>query len=570
MGTGNGLGPSVVGGGPMPVKLAPHSQGLAQQQMHQGGQQQQLNSQQPPQQSFQHGQNSAQIQAGKWVDPSGRPKMAESAANKAGGHNVGSGAENEGSGNKPNSASSSTADKNGDVSDGQDTGEQEKQMAWKKEKRRKQNREAQRRRRDRLMNQHRQKQAESDDPPGNVPVPGQGIGGSGNVHNPYMMPGGGMELFNMANGMQQGGKDDQFSAGGFNMAMRYGGEMGGGQLQSNMPNMSNMSNMSNMAMLQKQLSFGAGMSGGMQGWNYNAMHGNMLGQGLQYGQVPQHSIHSQQGQHPQQSLQYQMNQTSRRADSFNFGQSNLGNIGQSLNSLAAMQGNNFHPAFWDQAHYANASQMGSHHALFNDKLVGPAGPLTKQGSFGAGLGSINVGGLTKQGTPGNLAAMVSQNSFSLGSEMNPLFKSGSFATQDFSAFLRQDSRSQVHKHTSIYCNRKQHTATHLRQHFPEFWVHKHTSTHRNTLQHTATYCNTFGSPVWSLSRNQVCMGGCLCLCLYFCPCLCLCLCLCSRLSVSLPTCMCLPRLTRPGMCVCVCVCVCVCACMFAFVFVCVS
>jgi hypothetical protein len=220
----------------------------------------------PPQAQLPAAQRESQL--GK----DGGDKTGSGANSNGTDNSVGSGAENEDSADTSVRGGSASGDKRDHGADSLESIEQEKQLAWKKEKRRKQNREAQRRRRDRLMNQHRQKQAEMDGGSGGDL---QGIGGPIiNGQSAYMMMAGGgvggMELFNAANGMQAG--KDEF--GNLNMAMRYAGDLGaGGQLQSN------------VSMLQKQLSFGGG---GMYPWaNYNnAMQGSMLGQGLSaYGQV---------------------------------------------------------------------------------------------------------------------------------------------------------------------------------------------------------------------------------------------------------------------------------------------
>ena len=396
----------------------------------------------------------------------GPEKTASGAPSNGTDNSVGSGAENQDTGKRADSA---TADKGANGADSLESLEQEKQLAWKKEKRRKQNREAQRRRRDRLMNQHRQKQAELD---GTTGGDLQGIGGPILNGQPayMMMAGGGVGSRDLlAANMQPGGKDDQF--GGLNMAMRYAGDLeAGAQLQSN------------MSMLQKQLSFGAG---GMHAWaNYNAaaaMHGNMLGQGLQaYGQMQQHANQSQQTQLGQQAhgqthashdqvaagLHYPH---ARNTDSFN--------IGSSLNHLA-MQGGGLHPGFpWDASNAHLLEMRGTNMAqLGSQASFGAAGrSLGALGVHGS-LGMGNLGTSNSFAMAGNHAALGqngisahhsslgmasaaaanlnSQNSFSMGMgyEVNPLLKSGSFAPPDFSAFLRQDSRNAQVRLVSVCCD----------------------------------------------------------------------------------------------------------------------
>jgi hypothetical protein len=352
----------------------------------------------------------------------------------------------------------------GDGCENLDILEQEK-LTWKKEKRRKQNREAQRRRRDRLMNQHRQKQAELDGPVAGVISRGPGMDTANNQQVAYnrhgMMTGaGGMDLFSAANGMQLGAKDDQFAGGVRNPATRYSGDLGtGGQLPCN------------MSMLQKQLSFGAGIAGGMQGWaNYNTMHGNLINQDPQtYGHVQQHA-HAQQALSGQHSLGGQVAQRQgqagggginypRRGESFNFG-SNLNSLttpmpmNKANTNSVPIQGANLNSSFWDTS---NA------HAVFNDKLaitpaatqlnnhasfhasglsvLGGMGSLTNQNSFTMGSGMTGLGTAQHNNTAalGNIGGIVKQESFA----MDPLLKSSTFMPMDFAGLLRQDSNRQV-------------------------------------------------------------------------------------------------------------------------------
>jgi len=220
-----------------------------------------------------------------WVaDASGRPKRVIEkvpVSSNSAVTDASSEPENENVSNPHKSAGKPPGDPSRDGSDSQDALEQEKQMEWKKEKRRKQNREAQRRRRDRLMNQDRQKQA-------------------------------GSAAKNL------GVKDDQQFVNGLNhLAMSYAGDLASGQLNSQ------------MSMLQKQLSFGAGTAGGMQGWNnYHAGMQPGPGQNAHSSTIGQGDFH---GHH-------QLYQAARRADSFN--------LGYNLHHLAVQNGN-LSGNFWD-------------------------------------------------------------------------------------------------------------------------------------------------------------------------------------------------------------------------------
>jgi len=291
-------------------------------------------------------------------------KQAPADGKRPADHAVGSGPENEERGNQQDSANNSTEEKNGDGSDGQDALELEKQMQWKKEKRRKQNREAQRRRRDRLMNQQRQKLAEIEGPQAGA---GQGAGnGSGSSGRPFLMMHNG-DLMNGATNGQAGGKDEQFTAVGLNMAMRYASEM---QMGGQMPNMT-----SNMAMKQLHFAHG-GVPGSMQAWNYQAaMQGNM--HNLHSFPVPQHAqLGVQHSQPAHQALAHQAGAIQypalvRRDNSFTFSSNSAG-----LAMIPGHLGHEHMASFWDgQQLPANISAAAAGVPTTSSQLV-------KQASFG--------------------------------------------------------------------------------------------------------------------------------------------------------------------------------------------
>ena len=280
---------------------------------------------------------------------------------------IGSGPENEGSGNKPGSATISTEEANCDGSDSLDARELENQMLWKKEKRRKQNREAQRRRRDRLMNQQRQKNAE---PAG---AQQSGSNGSGAAGRPYAMMHGN-ELLNSSSTVQIGMKEDPLlGAGGLNM-FRYAGDVGLGGHMSGMH--------ANMGM--KPTPFGnVGVPGGMQAWSNHQqaallqgnMQSSMLHPALQSFQVQHAQLTGQQPQPAQQAGGNPYPNPTRHSDSYNFGP-NAHNA-----ALMSAAGTMMGGVFWDAQ---MAPHLGAPGHLGHAATVPPSmASLGKQASFGA-------------------------------------------------------------------------------------------------------------------------------------------------------------------------------------------